>query len=385
MFRIKTSRGYYAFIYYLLISVSFLVLTEQFVRLYIDIPLDYVAIVRIGFVFFSIIAILIYHRGIPFKRILSVYILFIMFSVVANLESSQPLITIVNTYAKLSLWIYFYFLSFIMSKELGDKYIIKILIGFFIILIFVFYFLMFSSLVDGNTSYFNFIFYPLLCIPVLLHIKNNILRLTSIILLVMGAIITMKLTAILIVLLVVLSLLIKNIILNLSRRRKLIRIMFIFISLVVIIITSSSYLRENFIAVSLSLINQLGTGRILIWGSVIDLLRESSFYQVLLGHGFEAVSNDYVYGLSAHNDFLEIIYDFGLISLVIYILYHIRLLVFMIKSRVKGQYRMGLLFAFYIILVMSSFSHLIIYPTYHILVMLYIGAFTAQVIEKSVE
>lgn len=76
----------------------------------------------------------------------------------------------------------------------------------------------------------------------------------------------------------------------------------------------------------MSLQDDQGSGRLEVWQTVIDNLRQSDTASFLLGHGYRSVEvpigNDLV---PAHNDFLEVFYDFGLIGLVLYLIawYHL--------------------------------------------------------------
>lgn len=62
-----------------------------------------------------------------------------------------------------------------------------------------------------------------------------------------------------------------------------------------------------------------GSGRLEIWQLIIDDLARSDVFSLLCGHGYLSVrnlTNDE--GLPAHNDFLEVLYDFGITGIVLY-------------------------------------------------------------------
>ena len=70
-----------------------------------------------------------------------------------------------------------------------------------------------------------------------------------------------------------------------------------------------------------------GSGRLYIWELVIRDLMQSDSLSFINGHGYFSVrllTADT--GLPAHNDFLEIFYDFGLIGIVMYVLTWISLI-----------------------------------------------------------
>jgi len=117
-----------------------------------------------------------------------------------------------------------------------------------------------------------------------------------------------------------------------------------------------------------------GSGRIDIYQRVWNEFKSSSVIQKLFGHGYNAVANDkitYSYSsgasiaTSAHNDFLEILYDYGLFALVFYVLFLLSL--FSVSRRLyktNNKYANTFLSALIVFVIMSSTSHLILYPTY---------------------
>lgn len=108
-----------------------------------------------------------------------------------------------------------------------------------------------------------------------------------------------------------------------------------------------------------------GKGREAIWAITISMIRESSPAKLLTGHGHFGVRQDSWLEISAHNDFLEVIYDYGLIIFFLYLC-----LWYYVLRRAYSLYRaQSPLFIPYssslsIFLAMSVVSHLILYTTY---------------------
>jgi O-antigen ligase len=114
-----------------------------------------------------------------------------------------------------------------------------------------------------------------------------------------------------------------------------------------------------------------GSGRLDIYEAVWNKYRNQSWEYKVLGIGFNGVRNKQWVSLgsgeyySAHNDFLEILCDFGIIGIVIYLIF-----VIMIIRRIQylrlldNKYYQANIAAFIIFFVMSMVSHLVIYPTY---------------------
>ncbi|MFR6434643.1 O-antigen ligase family protein [Porphyromonas sp.] len=103
-----------------------------------------------------------------------------------------------------------------------------------------------------------------------------------------------------------------------------------------------------------------GSGRSEIYSSIIDGVKQSSIGALLYGHGFYATvdltkrSFGSSIGSVAHNDWLEIAYDFGLVGLILYLL----ILFFLLKAVIKSEKQESrfLLIILVIFLVRTNFS-----------------------------
>lgn len=103
-----------------------------------------------------------------------------------------------------------------------------------------------------------------------------------------------------------------------------------------------------------------GSGRIDIWKDSMKIQSESSLVEFLLGHGYNTLVN-YI-GFSAHNDFIEVMFDYGLIGLVLYVFIYIILIKqtkMLIKN--KNKYAPILAVSTAMTFVVSMTSHLVIY------------------------
>jgi O-antigen ligase len=108
-----------------------------------------------------------------------------------------------------------------------------------------------------------------------------------------------------------------------------------------------------------------GSGRLELYSSVLDELHRSSDESLIFGHGYG--SSPRYFGTTSHNDFLEMLFAYGLIGLVLYILLHVSLLTKTIRLiRSKSPYASALAVSYAVFLVASMVSHLIIYPTYFV-------------------
>lgn len=112
--------------------------------------------------------------------------------------------------------------------------------------------------------------------------------------------------------------------------------------------------------------NEGERGREIIWSRIGHGLRESSFLEFFLGHGLKSVPN--LIGSKnalAHNDYLEIIYDYGAIAFIFYIGFWLSTIGRVVSLiRKKSQYAAILTFALVVAMFLSMFSNYVIDATY---------------------
>ena len=125
----------------------------------------------------------------------------------------------------------------------------------------------------------------------------------------------------------------------------------------------TSFLGFNWIMKFTASYDSGGSGRLDIWKNVLELLSTSNVLNIIFGHGHEAVRNNTISHLSAHNDFLEVLYDYGIIGFSLYLLVYYKLISLIRKCMSKdNKIVMVLVVSVSQFFIMSMFSHLIIYP-----------------------
>jgi O-antigen ligase len=104
------------------------------------------------------------------------------------------------------------------------------------------------------------------------------------------------------------------------------------------------------------------------------MIEQSTKAQLILGHGHNAVRRDSPLEISAHNEYLEIIYDYGIIALTIYL----GLWIYVIKQFLF-HYRNNTIFfipyalSICIFVVMSMVSQLVLYVSYFLYLVMFWG------------
>ncbi len=104
----------------------------------------------------------------------------------------------------------------------------------------------------------------------------------------------------------------------------------------------------------------------------------------IFGSGYRSTAIDRggLLSKTAHNDYLEVLYDYGILGLILYLY-----LTWQIVNRLKIMYRIGGKYfhayfsAFIIFFVMSMVSHLIIYPTYFAYIVIIWALTEAQIVK----
>lgn len=106
-----------------------------------------------------------------------------------------------------------------------------------------------------------------------------------------------------------------------------------------------------------------GSGRDQVWDITWNMIKTSNSEHLMFGHGYDAVLKNSPLELSSHNDFLEMLFNYGIIGFVPYLVLHFQLIkqIFTgIKMHNKNASIMA--FTYTIFFILSMISHIIVYP-----------------------
>ena len=113
----------------------------------------------------------------------------------------------------------------------------------------------------------------------------------------------------------------------------------------------------------LNIKNDGGSNRDQVWATTWQMIQQSDFENLLFGHGYNSVRTNSPLGLSAHNDFLECIYDFGIFGSLFYFMLHISLIRQIFRNiRLRNPEAAIMAFTYSFFLILSLMSHVLIYP-----------------------
>ncbi|MBE6740170.1 MAG: O-antigen ligase family protein [Ruminococcaceae bacterium] len=269
------------------------------------------------------------------------------------------------------------YFMFILSlfTELGRRYGEESLqlgiysITFFLISLYVGYFMIGYQSTGDSMYVITDVYYSLNMLPLLLLVKNKIVKYASVGLTAFILILSGKRTGFIALLIGMLIYYIVTAYCNKNLKEKT-KTIFGMIAAMVVIGFLFTYLTKFY---ELDLLERLETafnegegGREKIWGKIIEDLRESSLFEILFGHGLKSVPA--LIGSKnalAHCDYLEIIYDYGIIAFIFYIGFWLAIIGKVISSIInKSQYAGILAFAVVIAMFLSMFSNYVIDATY---------------------
>ncbi len=106
-----------------------------------------------------------------------------------------------------------------------------------------------------------------------------------------------------------------------------------------------------------------GSGRTNIYRRVWNGFRSSPFLEQVFGHGMNTISQ--LGGTQAHNDLLEVLYDYGMFGLIPLIVFYLTLIVECVRLvKRRSPYAAAFTFSLIVGLFLAMFSYFIIFYTY---------------------
>ncbi|MGM9746971.1 MAG: O-antigen ligase family protein [Paludibacteraceae bacterium] len=144
---------------------------------------------------------------------------------------------------------------------------------------------------------------------------------------------------------------------------KLIYFMIAIMALALVFIVVDNALDNLFTERFLNIKNDGGSNRDQVWATTWQMITRSDLEYLVFGHGFNTVLADSPLKFSAHNDFLESIYDFGILDSLFYVVLHILLIKQIFRNiRLRNSEAAIMAFTYTFFLVLSLVSHVLIYP-----------------------
>jgi hypothetical protein len=321
---------------YILINYSYLQIKNKFVSVMLCLTIG-IGIINIimmpvaGGSYFKKIIFEFTRSFLPLTLFLYTYILFQKYEITNFFALIMSIVTVFVTLA--------YFTEYVRDNELKiDEY------------------------AHIGISYFS-----LFLLPICLLNKNKWVRLIMIVIVFLALFFSMKRGGIIALFLGLFSYFFINSICN-NRQKKLSAIIIVFVSFAILIgvFFYLDNVTENYLSERIANIEEdQGSGRLDVWEETWHLIQTSDELSYLVGHGYNAVLRDSRMLLSAHNDFLEVFYDYGSIIFVFYLILHIRLIKMTLRLiKTRSFLAPAMAMSYVIMIILSMISHIIIYPWY---------------------
>jgi O-antigen ligase len=110
-----------------------------------------------------------------------------------------------------------------------------------------------------------------------------------------------------------------------------------------------------------------GSGRDIVYADVWNMIKSSDYSHIIWGHGYNQVRVDAELGFSAHNDFLEMLYDFGICGLFAFCGFVASASNLRTYRRFSYPQKSALL----VFVILSLFSHLVLVTSYVIPILVF--------------
>ncbi|QFF98025.1 hypothetical protein PB01_03885 [Psychrobacillus glaciei] len=227
---------------------------------------------------------------------------------------------------------------------------------------------------EVNGIYINTIYYSILSILFVLINKNVFVKYLGIFYILILSAYSSKRTALIIALIIISLEILRNISKNNSYYQVFLKYLKISLSIFLVIFSfyaTVEIFNSKIDEKILNIFNDGGSGRTDIIYILFNELKISNIFEILWGHGVNSTSI-YTGGLSAHNDFLEVFFNYGLFGLMLYIVFWVILLYrLLIMRKAKSDDTFVYMISIIVFLFVSLFSHLIYIPTYILLLIVF--------------
>lgn len=323
---------------------------------------------------------LLLKRKILISRPLKIATFFWAYSLIGVLISYGNVVDLVKNFVTISVWFFsfLFFLVFIPEiQQITLNRVIKVGIISFFIYSGRFALWLFSENRYWSAGGINSIYY---CLALFLFIylsKNKIINMIMIITISLLTIVSAKRTAFIVLVICIIG----PVIFLTKKKQKVAKRIKMIIILAIASCILGVFLQHVSKTMNITIFERFstlqedgGSGRVDTYELVWKAFKNSTVIEQIFGHGFNAVFLDKVSVSSAHNDFLEVLYDFGILGFFMYIL----LMISFCQYTVILYKKRSNLFSIYIAtlcsyIIISMASHLIIYPTYIVFLLLFIS------------
>ena len=273
----------------------------------------------------------------------------------------------------MTLWIWSLIIFTIVNDDFGFGNKTINLIALYLIVIGVYIICSYEARsVLEDWGFVNVNYYLLCGMPILALVKKGWMKKIALTVACITVVLSLKRTSILALLAIAISLILYNLRKSIYFKIKAIVAIIIFIVVAMNYDTIASWLGVDIFSRFGTLSETGGNGRTEIYKHVFENIRDGGAIRFLFGCGYNGMINYYGSALSSHNDFLEILVDYGLMGLVFYIsiiLRYIKICIYNIRK--ASQYAEACIVSICVFIFVSSFGHCVIYPSYFMFILFF--------------
>lgn len=280
--------------------------------------------------------------------------------------------------SKTVLWLLVYLIGYYASRAGIDKSVFSIPVSVMLIVLEIQYWgsLTFDFTQKNKDYVITSVYYILCCMPYIMLLQNKKIRGILLVSIALSTLFSLKRSALVVLLACGLAIFIREYNSTAKVKRNIITAGFV--TAIVGLFCLPLVLKGNNSALSAlwkTRFNSGASSRTNIYSDVVKRFIDSNVTYMLFGHGQNAVLHTSSFGLSAHNDFLEILFDYGIIGFVLFCAF----LLLLIRSRRNFKQiedscvEKGFICALTIFIVASVPSHMLTYSTYFLLLSFYLG------------
>lgn len=313
---------------------------------------------------FLILSLIVVNNSLYFRGIHCVCWLWVLFVILSLTINHSPR----SDFFRCVLWPLLFEATYIFVKDCNER-VIKIVRLYYLIGGLGLYLFLDSMLFKSFDSQSNMIYFFVLTAPVLLLKENKVWALFILILITIMAVVSMKRSMMLSLALFWFVYLVGN-----GIRNKKHRLRTVFIAMVVLI---GAYYTFNYIDrisggvfASRFELEDVSNGRNDIYNMTWEMQKQSSTAQWLFGHGNDAVRKGL--GVSSHNEWLEVLYDYGVFVILTYLGLWIALIKrWFFHYKTMSKYFTAYTLSLSIFAVMSMVSQLVLYVSYFLYLVMF--------------
>lgn len=272
----------------------------------------------------------------------------------------------VNVYVSMTLWIFIYvfFYFFFLRTKFSDLSRDKVLLWYALFFA-VLFLLNYISVKAYMTWDFIESYFLLTIIPFISLIRNGRNRLLLFLLIALCVLLAGKRTGIMVLSISLFLYVLYAFRGNFGKKMALFISLSICVPICIFIVNHFFYDAWEHVIERFSSISEDG-------GSGRDIVYETLYHQIVdsfgsvdffFGHGYNAVIRDSEFGNSAHNDFLEVFYDFGFFGFLLYVFFIFTQIKKVWSRYLSRDFRVAQGLSVVIFLLLSFFSHQILFTT----------------------